>query len=210
MPQDETQNGFSVKSQQPLNAEVYPWYRVWWSVLSLPMTDTFTQILTDPTATAQRGYRWVFSTGAVTMALTMVFNPIMPIGIVPAVLIGTLLGGAIDLINFIVSSWVMQRIALMLGGTGTYGQLNYARAAFMAPLNLLNALLLLLVVAGGDVFSWFGLLLLLFELVLTATALRAVNQFAWGQAMMVTSSFVLLRVLLMSLLGGASVGMIAG
>jgi hypothetical protein len=162
----------------------------------------------DPTATAQRGYRWVFSTGAVWMVISMIFNPIMAIGIVPAVLIGTLLGGAVDLMNFIVTSWIVQRIALMLGGTGSYGQMHYARAAFTAPLNLLNALLMLLTVFGGEVFSWFGLLLMLLELLLTATALRAVNQFTWGQAIMVTSSFVLLRIMMLTLLGGFSVSMI--
>ncbi len=208
MPQQETQDRFSFEKQKPVvDQPVYAWHQVWLAVLSIPGTDTFTRILADPAASAQRGYRWIFITGSVLMTISMIFNPLTQVALLPALLIGSLLGGAFSLVGFIMTNWIIQRIAVQVGGTGTYGNFHYARAAFVAPLNLLNAVLMPFVLYGSVAFSWFSLLLVFVELVMTAIALRAVNQFTWGQALMTTSGFLLLRLAITSVLGSSLVAL---
>jgi hypothetical protein len=54
-------------------SEFYTWQQVWVMVITRPSTATFEEILRDPQANADRGYRWVFWTGLSVFVITFLF-----------------------------------------------------------------------------------------------------------------------------------------
>jgi hypothetical protein len=90
---------------------------------------------------------------------------------------------------------IVQLIAKMFGGHGTFDQLAYAMAAILTPFSLISGVLTLLsaIPYVGSCFGIVSLLAGLYVLVLEIMAVKGVNQFGWGQAIasLLLPSFVL-------------------
>jgi Yip1 domain len=101
-----------------------------------------------------------------------------------AVLCGAPLSAAFFLLYFVISVAIVQWIAKMFSGRGTFNQLAYVYGAIQAPYMLIGSLLTLLsaIPFVGLCFTAIALIGYLYILVLKIMAVKGVNQFGWGQA----------------------------
>ena len=101
-----------------------------------------------------------------------------------ATICGAPIAAVILTVVFAVFVGIVQFIAKMFGGTGTFDQLAYAIGAVVAPYYLISGLLALLsaIPYVGFCFGLLGLIALLYVIVLEVMAVKGVNQFGWGQA----------------------------
>jgi hypothetical protein len=100
------------------------------------------------------------------------------------VICGAPIAAVISVVLFAVVVGIVQLLAKMFGGRGTFDQLAYAIAAIVTPFYLVSGLLGLLsaVPYAGACFGILGFGLALYVLVLEVMAVKGVNQFGWGQA----------------------------
>jgi hypothetical protein len=178
------------KPKRGIPEDGYRWHEVWSMVLASPGEETFQRILTDPRVSLGRALMWLVLGAVVSIGITLL--PIM--SSLPRPSFFVILWGVMTLVLvlalFIYSS-VLQLAARLLGGSGTHREFVYSYAAFSAPLYVIRALVGLL--AAGPIF---GYAIMIYEILLTAMALRAVNRFGWPRAVvaMVLGQFALLLV----------------
>ncbi|MCA9912161.1 MAG: hypothetical protein KC496_02380 [Anaerolineae bacterium] len=173
-------------------AQHFPWYFAWAEIITRPGVKTFQRLLADPQARAQRGYLWMFVVTAISNTLVALITG-NTLGITPlmAVLLMPLYGGAIGLISFIATNWVIQRIAVAMGAPENYGKFHYAQAIYGAPLTLATIPLGIITLAPEPSLLVQGVLLGV-QAVMTAMALRAVNGMDWQQALRVVAIVIFL------------------
>jgi len=97
---------------------------------------------------------------------------------------GAPVGAVISTVVFAIFVGVVQLVAKMFGGQGTFDQLAYTIAAIVTPFYLVSGLLALLgaIPYVGLCFALVALLAGLYVLALEVMAVKGVNQFGWGQA----------------------------
>jgi hypothetical protein len=100
------------------------------------------------------------------------------------VICGAPIGALISVVAFAIVVGIVQLLARMFGGRGTFDQLAYAIAAIVTPFYLVSGLLGLLsaIPYVGACFGLLGLAAGIYVLVLEIMAVKGVNQFGWGQA----------------------------
>jgi hypothetical protein len=210
---------------QQFNPQGVPltWSQTWIRVLTQPSELTFQAILSDPTASNQRAYTWVacaalvqsallalvYGTALLSMETRRVFNPDglgdtgfiwLMVGVFLAFL---LLAPLLSVISLIINVAITQFIAKLLGGTGTYGELTYATAAYIAPLGLLA-----IAVSTTPLSFCIAPILGIYGMILNVTAVKAVNKFSWLQAILSIFIIPLLigvigTIIFLSILSGA-------
>ncbi len=164
------------------NYPTYSWFNVWVTTLTRPSVRTFEMFLQDRYASTQRALLWLF--GA---RFLMVWLPIALVTLlagkpaIAALLFFPASGvAAVYAITLLVQTLILQWLARRLGGRGSYSQMIYALSMFSAPLVIITSLV------GRIGFSLSVFLTLLFvliyQVVLTGMALRAVNGFGWSRA----------------------------
>jgi hypothetical protein len=101
-----------------------------------------------------------------------------------SVICGAPIAAVIAVIVFAVVVGVVQLVAKMFGGQGTYDQLAYSIGAVVAPFYLVSAVLTLLTAIPyvGLCFGLLSLAAFLYVVVLEVMAVKGVNGFGWGQA----------------------------
>ena len=184
----------------PPPSGVSQWVSVWRDALTRPSDQTFAQIAQSPNAKASTALLWVFLGSLISSFLASlvqgtVLTQMMQnsdLGItVPSTssslftaICGAPVGALIQTVLFAIVVGVVQLIARMFGGTGTFDQLSYAIAAIVAPFYLVSSVLTLLSAIPMAVycFGLVGFLLGIYVLVLEVMAVKGVNQFGWGQA----------------------------
>ncbi len=178
------------KNDKPKRGESLTWQQVWTQAITNPSTATFERLLEDPQAEQNRGFRWIFYAGTLVGAFSLIATSIQlsSLGydtgsLLPTLLCTLLLAGPFALVGFWVSNGLTQFIARLFGGQGSYSDFFYTSAAFQAPLQLVNASLLLFTASTALVLT--NIFLGIYSIVLTAMALRAVNGFGWGKALAV-------------------------
>ena len=103
-------------------------------------------------------------------------------------LVGVLCGApvfaAISVVLFAAFTGIVQWIAGLFGGRGSFEKLVYVLAAITVPFTLISALLTALsaIPFVGLCFGFVSLIAGLYVLVLEVMAVKAVNQFDWGKA----------------------------
>ncbi len=179
-----------------------PFYQIWIKAISKPNEQAYREIASAPDASVGKALLWVFLVALISGLLSAISVSVggtysslfqeLPTGttdISPGVVLisalcaapfGALFGVVIFAIGFALIQWV----ARLLGGSGTYAQLIYTVAAFVAPLGLIGALMsmLTLIPYVGLCFTLFNLLISLYLLYLEILAIKAVNAFGWLQA----------------------------
>jgi len=186
----------------PPPAGVSAWFSTWREAITRPNEQTFARIAQSPQAKSTTALLWIFLTSLLSSFLAslvqgVVFSRIMqnsdfglgqfeggPANALIATICGAPIAAVILTVIFAVFVGIVQLVAKMFGGRGTFDQLAYAIAAIVAPFYLVSGLLTLLsaIPYVGLCFGLLGLIALLYVVVLVVTAVKGVNQFGWGQA----------------------------
>lgn len=167
-------------------------------VLTQPSPFTFQAILTDPTASNRRAYTWTAVSALIEIGLALLVQ-IPRLASFPSTYSSARGVGAISfpgslwmfyicmiplvpilaVLGLMLNVALTQVVAKLLGGIGTYGQLTYAFASYLSPLGLLSTVL------GYSVIGLcLALPLSIYGLILHVMAVKGVNQFSWGKAIL--------------------------
>lgn len=192
----------------PRPTGVNDWFSTWGEAITKPNEQTYAAMAARPEAqTNNRAFIWVFLAATVAAIISGVLSAIleaagvasqMPglsdlMGSAPRSAMATLgislcsapISGAIATLFFAVFVGVVQWVARMFGGTGTFSQLAYPLAAISVPVTIISSVLTPFGAVGavGYCISGISVLLGLYALVLQLMAVKGVNRFGWGQAL---------------------------
>lgn len=189
------------------------WVQTWIMAVTKPNENTFVILTERPEATSRTAFIWVFIAGMISSIMTTILQaiyaamggaPQIPIpgledfqqfnqynqgggSVGVTLLIGLCaspLGGLLAVLFFAIITAIVQWIAKLFGGTGSFEKLAYALAAITVPFTLISAILTLL---GAIPFVGYctGIIsfgLWIYNIVLQVMAVKAVNRFGYGQA----------------------------
>jgi hypothetical protein len=158
------------------------WHEVWIRALTRPSVATFERLLRDPYASSGTAYAWVFYSALVGTGLASLVQSAFPDSVGASsvgagVICGAPVAAVLSVLGLIVTAGITQFVAGLLGGIGTYRELVYATAAYLAPLSLIES-----VVGEIPVFNYLLIPLALYGIALNVIAVKAVNRFGWGSA----------------------------
>lgn len=184
------------------------WFQVWVTALTKPNEQTFIDLTESPNATSKIAFIWVFIAGTIASVFQSILRaiyaatgttPQLPIpgleeytqsvgtGSVGSALIGICfspIAGVIAVLFFALFVAVIQWVAKLFGGSGTFDKMAYAFAAISVPFTLISAVLTLfnaipyVGLCTGLISFGVGI----YALVLQVMAVKGVNRFGWGQA----------------------------
>ena len=194
---------------EPTNAPMLPppsgvseWFSVWRDAITRPSEQTFARIAQSPNAKLTTALLWVFLGSLVNLFLASLVQgavmgqmmqnsdfggqgfPSAAGGGLATAICGAPIGALIQTVLFVAVTGIVQLLAKMFGGRGTFDQLAYALAAIVTPFYLIGGVLSLLSAIPFVVYcvGILGFALLVYVLVLEVMAVKGVNQFGWGQA----------------------------
>jgi hypothetical protein len=179
-----------------------PFYQTWTDALTKPSEQTYAALAASPHAKATTAYLWVFIATLVEfLVISLVQSPAirealrqqgvgdsLPGGGIGAILITAVCGGPIGAIVstlfFAIGAAIVQWVAKLFGGQGTFDQMAYALGAIGAPYGLVAAVFSALAAIPYVGFCFRIVLSLagLYVIVLNVMAVKGVNKFGWGQA----------------------------
>lgn len=188
------------------------WVQVWMKAVTKPSEQTFVEITEGPEAVAKTAYIWVFIAGTVSGIFQAIVRAIYAaMGTTPQITIpgfeqympqttsggagsavsalvtglcGAPIAGLISILFFAIGVAIVQWVAKLFGGTGSYDKLAYAVGAISLPISLVTAVLSLLSavpfvgICTGLISAGLGF----YAIYLQIAAVKAVNRFGWGQA----------------------------
>jgi hypothetical protein len=199
------------QSNMPMSPEpagIAGWFSTWMTAVTKPNEETFARLAEHPDArTNSRAFTWVFLAGTVSALISGILQALVGLmGFVPqtpglselfggdanrgfAFTLGIAVcsspvAGAIGALFFVIGVGVIQWVAKLFKGTGTFSQLAYAIAAISVPFTLVSAFLTpfssvpVLGICTGILSLGLGI----YALVLQLMAVKGVNKFGWGQA----------------------------
>jgi hypothetical protein len=186
----------------PPPSGVSEWISVWRDALTKPNEQTYSRIALSPNAKVTTALLWVFLGSLVNYLLSLPAQGVMMRRMMQnydfggqeipnfvgnsllTAVCGAPVWAVVQVILFAAIVGIVQLLAKMFGGRGTFDQLAYAIAAIVTPFYLVGGLLGLLsaIPSVGFCFGILGFLAALYVLVLEMMAVKGVNQFGWGQA----------------------------
>jgi hypothetical protein len=177
----------SSKTKREFGYQPYPetpWWQVWGLTMTRPSVTTFEYLNDDPNAQKDKIYGWVFWAGMLATLVWVLILMAQNNGVMVLYYCYLPLGAVLPTLMFTVGSFVAQAVAQVLGGTGSQRDFRYVYSGIYAPLMLIN-----LVLTGVTLSSSLALInaaLLVYQLVLTAIALKVINRSGWTQAIVAT------------------------
>lgn len=188
-------------SPDPEPAGYSDWFTTWMNAVSKPNEQTYANIASSPNAKTSTALLWVFLGGLINFfVISLVQTAIMGqflegldlegfsgggtgFSFISAIC-GAPVGALFSVLMFAVFTGVVQWVAKMFGGTGTFEQLAYTFAAITVPFTLVSSVLSLLSAIPyiGACFAVLSLLLAIYIIILEVMAIKGVNKFGWGQA----------------------------
>ncbi len=206
------------------------WFATWVKAITKPQEQTYVDITEQPGANSKTAYIWIFIAGtlsgivqAIMVAVRTMLGtttqfpipgfeqfsqqpPAMADGGIATVLFSLCLSpiaGVIAVLFFALGTAIIQWIAKLFGGTGTFEKMVYALAAISVPVTLVSLVLSLLSMIPfvGICTGLLSLGFSFYALYLQIVAVKAVNRFGWGQA----AGSVLLPVLVVLFICGCVV-----
>lgn len=178
-----------------------PFYQVWINALTKPNEQTYVDIANSPNAKATTAYMWVFlayliesffallvQSASVRSTLEQGASGNLPLRGFGLTAIIVICGAPVLALIFTVfmAIWValIQWVARMFGGRGTFDQLSFTFAAIWAPFILVSTIFVVLeaIPFVGLCVSIVLLLASLYILVLEVIAAKGVHQFGSAQA----------------------------
>jgi hypothetical protein len=198
----------------PLSPEPYrsagisQWFSTWMTAVSRRSEQTYAALAEHPeAATTTRAFTWIFLAGTISALASGVLQALLALaGFSPQVsglaeLFGSEQGGVafslavsicvspiagvLAVLFFAIGVGLIQWIAKMFGGVGTFSKLAYPMAAISVPFTLLSSVLtpFTSIANLGICTGLISLALGIYAVVLQVTAVKGVNHFGWGQAL---------------------------
>lgn len=188
------------------------WLSVWIKAITQPNEQTFVDITENPAAVAKTAYLWAFIAGTISGIIQAFSAAIMTATGAASVFqqipgleeyfpqtaggsgsaVGALVGGlctapfagVLFAVFFAISVAIVQWVAKLFGGAGTYDKVLYAYAAIAVPVTIVSSLFTLLgaIPYVGLCTSLLSFGLSIYAIVLQVMAVKAINRFGWGQA----------------------------
>ncbi len=168
-----------------------PWYKVWMDALFRPSLAVYETFLQDIHATPKRAYIWLIISGLINGVITAFIQPPQRRSIV--IVVGAPLHAIAAVLLIIMMAGLIQLLAQVLGGTGTYSKLVYALGTFNAPTTIISSLLLL-IPYGLWINAAFGV----YWAILSAIAVKVVHHFEWRKAIVATLPAIVVAMLLIA------------
>jgi hypothetical protein len=200
------------------------WFSVWMDAATKPNEQTFARLAASPNAKLTTAFLWVFlgsllSFFVATLMQGVIMGRIMQQfgfeglprtvlgGGFLSVICGAPVGAIVSVVFFALFVGVVQWVAKMFGGKGTFEQLAYVFAAISVPFTVISSLMTLLAAIPyvGFCFGFLGLGVTIYVIVLEVMAVKGVNQFGWGEA---AGSFFLPGIVLFCCVAAIIAGMI--
>ena len=186
---------------EPEPEGVSGWFATWIKAATKPNEQTFASIGSSPNAKMTTAFLWVFLgsllnffvaslvQGAVMGSMMQQFGLDAPVsrglgaGFV-GLICGAPVAAIISVIFFAMFTGIVQWVAKMFGGTGTFEKLAYVFAAITVPFTLFSSVLTLLsaIPFVGMCFGILSIAVGIYVVVLEVMAVKGVNGFGWGQA----------------------------
>ena len=98
--------------------------------------------------------------------------------------------GLRSVLAVVIGAGVTHGIGRALGSTGTYSQLVYAMATYLAPWSLIT-----MVVGSIPLVNYLVLPLAIYGIVLNVIAVKAANHFGWGKAIAASAAGIVVGIL---------------
>ncbi len=177
-------------------------FQIWTDAITKPSESTYARLASSPNAKATPAFIWVFLASLVQSFVVFLVqgsifrqaleqqglgNQLSSSGLggtVIGLICGAPIAAIIAVVGFAIAVALIQWVAKMFGGRGTFDQLAYTFGAIAAPASLVSAVLLLLgaIPYVGFCFRIVAGFVGLYVLVLEIMAAKGVNGFGWGQA----------------------------
>ena len=168
--------------------------QTWTTAITKPNEQTYAQLAASPEAKTSTALLWVFiasliqSLIAIPMQGRIMAQMMQGTGLenqagpgLVGILCGAPIAAVVTVVFFSAFTGIVQWVAGLFGGKGSFEKLAYVFAAITVPFTLLSALITLLsaVPYVGACFGIIGLLAGLYVLVLQVMAVKGVNRFDW-------------------------------
>ncbi len=178
----------------------------WMAAFTKPREETYARIAAQPRATATNAFLWVFLASLLTSLVAAVaglggqfetfrqFLPPeiasqMPATVGPSVGFGTIICGApigaiFAVLFFAISTALVQWVAKLFGGTGTFDKLAYVFSSFAVPYSVVTSVLSLLSIIPfvGILTGLISFVLGIYVIILEVLAVKAVDRLDTGKA----------------------------
>jgi hypothetical protein len=181
----------------------------WIAAITKPNEGTFAQIAAQPGATAGKAFLWVFLASILTSFASLIAQAVrgvgqmdmfreflppelareLPVGAAPSIGFGTVICGApvgaiFAVLFFAIAVALIQWVAKLFGGTGSFDKLAYAFSAITVPYSVIAAILTLVGIIPiiGILTGLISFGLAIYVLVLEVLAVKAVNRLDTGRA----------------------------
>lgn len=203
---EQTPSNMPVMASKP---GVAGWFSIWMKAVSKPSEQTFVEIAESPDAKMQTAFIWVFIAGTITALVSGIVQGITAfMGGAPALppipgleqyidpsmleqsssspmvtlitgICGAPVAGLIAIPFFALGVAIVQWIAKLFKGEGSFEKLAYAYGAITVPVSLVSAVLTLFSVIPfiGACFGFISLGVSIYAIVLQVFAVKAVNRF---------------------------------
>jgi hypothetical protein len=188
-----------------------PWYEVWKRAIMQPNLHNYIQLISDPSGNFLRGLMFILAGTLLSTVIGIPSQIITNLALEDDQFFGpyqfytpetniffTLVCGIpfailITTIVYAIYVAITHVAALVLGGQGSIDKLGYGLSLYVAPLSIINALISLvltplaliatpLFVLANLASFGLGLVILVYGIVLSVIATKAVHQFGWPQA----------------------------
>jgi hypothetical protein len=183
------------------------WFSTWMTAVTKRSEQTYAAMAERPeAATTTRAFTWIFLAGTISALISGILQAVVALaGFSPEVpgladLFGSAQGGtafslgisvcispiagALGVLFFAIGVGLVQWVAKMFGGVGTFSKLAYPMAAISVPFTLVSSILTPFssIPYLGICTGLLALFLGIYALVLQVTAVKGVNRLSWGQA----------------------------
>ncbi len=176
-------------------------FQVWMNAVTKPNEQTYADMAASPNAKSTTAFLWVFVASLIQFFLTFLVQgavmrqileqsgrgnfPLRGVGFTLVFSIcGAPIGALIVTLFFAIGTAIIQWVAGMFKGRGTFDQMAYTFAAIQAPFAVVSGVFALFsaIPYVGLCFRIVLSLLVLYILVLEIMATKGVQQFGWGEA----------------------------
>jgi Yip1 domain len=195
-------------------ASALSWSQAWIMAATQPNLGSYLSLAEDPSASVRKAFAWIFVSSLMGYGLaTLIQLALFPtrlggleqssqldFGSVSIALMLLLcfvpLAAVLAPLSLMLVAALQQFVAGALGGQGSFSRLYYVMGAYTAPITLVTTVLSAIPILGLCLGSALGF----YNLFLNALALKAVNRFGWGSALISMLVPVILVVLLIIIL----------
>lgn len=175
------------------------WIQTWIKAVTQPNEQAYIEIAESPDARPSTAYLWVFIAATLTFVVSALMQALltaMGLGselqnlssmtggsVVTLLCLSPVIGG-LAVLFFALGVAIIQWVAKLFRGVGTYDKLIYPIAAAYMPYSLVSMLLtpLSAIPIVGICVGLASMLVGFYYLFLQITAVKAVNRFGWGEA----------------------------